>query len=117
MPSAVEAGLIERLLPRALKERDDLAQGFFAAVMLLPEEAPADPLAALRALGSDAFNQITFLVAGAYLLDPEINRRLRYPGQEAMHETPDYDEIMETVDRVQARGQRYIPTPDATKSS
>lgn len=111
MPSALQAGLIERLLPRALKERDDMAQDFVTTVLRLPEIAPANPLQALRDLGPDAFSLISFLIAGAYLLDPEVNRRLRYPGQEALVESPDYDEIIETVDRVQARGPRYIPTP------
>ncbi|AZO07861.1 hypothetical protein EJ074_01035 [Mesorhizobium sp. M3A.F.Ca.ET.080.04.2.1] len=108
MPSATEAGVPERLLPRALKERHDLAPSFFLALSRLPETCPSSPLDAIRALGSDDFHTISFLIAGAYFLDETVNRKLRYPGQEALHETPDYDEIMEAIERVQARGSVYV---------
>lgn len=112
MPSATQAGLIERLLPRALKERDDLAEPFFTALSRLPQYAPADPMSAIRALGPEDFHRISFLIAGAYFLDEEVNRKLRYPGQTAMHETPDYEEIMDVVERVQARGVVYLDVPE-----
>lgn len=108
MPSATEARVQERLLPRALKERDDMAQSFFNALSRLPEECPVDPLGAIRALGADDFYVISFLIAGAYFLDETVARKLRYPGQEALYETPDYDEIMETIERVQSRGAVYL---------
>lgn len=108
MPSATEAGVPERLLPRALKERDDLAPSFFLALSRLPEARPSNPLDAIRALGADDFHTVSFLIAGAYFLDEDVNRKLRYPGQEALHETPDYDEIMEAIERVQARGTVYL---------
>ncbi|ASP83153.1 hypothetical protein [Sinorhizobium meliloti] len=113
MPSATEAGVPDRLLPRALKERDDLAPSFFRALLRLPETGPKDPMDAIRALGADDFHSIAFLIAGAYFLDEAINRKLRYPGQEALHETPDYDELMETIERVQSRGQVYLDVPDS----
>lgn len=112
MPSATEAGVPERLLPRALKERDDLAPAFFKALARLPEARPKDALDAIRALGAEDFHTISFLIAGAYFLDEAVNRKIRYPGQEALHETPDYDEIMETIERVQARGSVYVDVPD-----
>lgn len=108
MPSATEAGVPERLLPRALKERQDLAPSFFAALSRLPEACPSNPLDAILALGADDFHTVSFLIAGAYFLDEAVNRKLRYPGQEALHETPDYDEIMEIVEKVQARGAVYV---------
>ena len=112
MPSATEAGVPERLLPRALKERDDLAPAFFKALLRLPETRPKDALDAIRALGAEDFHTISFLIAGAYFLDEAVNRKIRYPGQEALHETPDYDEIMEAIERVQARGPVYVDVPD-----
>jgi len=115
MPSATEAGVPERLLPRALKERDDLAPAFFSALSRLPEAKPSDALGAIRALGADDFHTISFLIAGAYLLDEAINSKLRYPGQEAVIETPDYDEIMEVIERVQSRGSIYLDVPDSPK--
>jgi hypothetical protein len=112
MPSATEAGVLDRHLPRALKERDDLAPAFLAAVARLPEQPPLDPLAAIRALGADDFQRISFLIAGAYFLDEEVNRNLRYPGQEAVFEDPDYDEIMDIVERVTERGKVYVEAPE-----
>jgi hypothetical protein len=111
MPSATEAGVPERLLPRALKERHDLAPSFFLALSRLPEARPENPLEAIRALGADDFYTVSFLIAGAYFLDEAVNRKLRYPGQEALYETPDYDEIMEIIERVQARGSVYVDVP------
>ncbi|WP_431324739.1 hypothetical protein [Rhizobium sp. YTU87027] len=116
MPSAMDAGMLERLLPRALKERDDMAPSFFKALSRLPEARPDDPLDAIRALGADDFYVISFLIAGAYFLDEAVTKRLRYPGQEALYETPDYDEIMEAIERVQSRGQVYLDVPDGLES-
>ena len=112
MPSATEAGVLDRLLPRALKAREDLAPAFFAAVSRLPEQRPQAPLAAIKALGADDFQRISFLIAGAYFLDDEVNRKLHYPGQEAVFENPDYDEIMDIVERVTARGKVYVEAPE-----
>lgn len=117
MPSATEAGVPERLLPRALKEREDMAPAFFKALSRLPETRPKNPLDAIQALGGDDFDTISFLIAGAYFLDEAVNRKIRYPGQEALYETPDYDEIMETIERVQARGSVYLDVPDSRGSS
>lgn len=111
MPSASEAGISDRLLPRALRERDDLAPAFLAALSRLPETAPQAPLAAIKALGAADFQTISFLIAGAYFLDEEVNRKLHYPGQEAVFEDADYDEIMDVVERVTARGQVYLDAP------
>ncbi|PDT04133.1 hypothetical protein [Rhizobium chutanense] len=113
MPSATEAGIIDHLLPRALKERDDMAPSFLKALSRLPENRPDNALEVIRALGGEDFHVISFLIAGAYFLDEAITGKLRYPGQEAMHETPDYDEIMDTIERVQARGAVYLDVPEA----
>ncbi|CAN7688269.1 hypothetical protein LJR235_005486 [Pararhizobium sp. LjRoot235] len=116
MPSATEAGMLERLLPRALKERDDMAPSFFEAISRLPETRPNDPMDAIRALGTDGFYVISFLIAGAYFLDEAVNQKLRYPGQEALYDTPDYDELMETIERVQSRGAVYLEVPPGSES-
>lgn len=112
MPSATEAGMIEKLLPIALKERDDLAPSFFAALSGLPDVRPNEPMKVLRAINPDDFQLISFLIAGAYFLDADVNQRLRYPGQEAVLENPDFDEIIDIAERVQARGHVYLEVPD-----
>jgi hypothetical protein len=108
MPSALEAGVIDILLPRALKARPELGPPLIAALSRLPAEAPINPLVALKQLGDADFDQISHLIAGAYFLDFEVNRRLKYPGQEAMDYAPDYDEVMEVAQRVMDRGNIYV---------
>lgn len=108
MPGAMEAGMLEKLLPQALKARDDMASDFFEALQCLPEMRPEDPLGTIRALGAKDFHTLSFLIAGAYFLDEAVNRKLRYPGQEEIREAPDYDEIIETVETVQSRGAIYL---------
>jgi hypothetical protein len=112
MPSALEVGVIDRLLPRALKSRPDLEADFIDALKRLPEVAPADPLAAVQSLGDAHFEHVSHLIAGAYFLDDEVNRRLKYPGQQALHDTPDYDEVMEVAENIMGRGVIFITTPD-----
>lgn len=108
MPSALEAGVIETLLPRALKARPELGPPLVAALQRLPAEPPPHPLTTLKELGSADFDQISHLIAGAYFLDFEVNRRLKYPGQEALDYAPDYDEVMDVAQRVIDRGNIYV---------
>ncbi|MCW2833523.1 MAG: hypothetical protein JWN68_1476 [Nocardioides sp.] len=108
MPSAVEAGVIDRLLPRALQARPDLAGPLVAALADLPVLVPEDPLGAVRALEGAQFELVSHVIAGAYFLDDEINRRLKYPGQESLGYDPDFEEIEEVINRVIARGPVFI---------
>ena len=108
MPSASEANVPTVLLPRALKARPEFVLPFVSAMARLPADAPADPLFAIRALGAEDFEMVSHLIAGAYFLDDDINRRLRYPGQQALTDTPDYDEVMDVVQRVIDRGPTYV---------
>lgn len=108
MPSAVEAGVVTTLLPRALKARPDLAPAFIELIGDLPSEEPNKPLEALNALGKDHFEHVAHFIAGAFFLSTEVNERLKYPGQQAMPHDPDYDEIFEIIDRVHERGPVYV---------
>lgn len=110
MPSAREAGVVDTYLARALVARDDMADAFLAEVGRLPAQAPADPLAALTALGP-GFDRICRLVAGAFFLDEAVNRKLRYPGQQAIVREQDYEPMIAAIDAVIARGLRYTPVP------
>jgi hypothetical protein len=108
LPSASEAQVPTLLMPRALRAREDLIEPFVTILERLPATVPERPMEALRALGDGDFETVSHLVAGAYFLDAEINRKLRYPGQESMDYAPDYDEIMDVVQRVIDRGPIYI---------
>ncbi|UUX94044.1 hypothetical protein [Aquabacterium sp. J223] len=108
MPSARDAGVPEIFLPRALALRDDWAAAFIAALASLPPEAPREPLAAIRALDPQSYYIVGQLVAGAYFMNAQVRQALRYPGQQSLHDEPDYDEIMAAAERVQARGSAYV---------
>ena len=61
-----------------------------------------------------AFNLISTVVAGAYLLVPEIREHVGYPGQHRDRPSNDQaaEELMDGIlDPVIDRGAIYIPTP------
>lgn len=110
--SASEIGVMDRLLPMALKTRSDLAPDFLDIVARFPAEKPADPLASVRALSSEDRALLGRFIAGAYLASAEVMKTLGYPGFEALHSQPDYDEIMEAVEPIIARGPCYRVLPE-----
>lgn len=107
MPSALDAGVADHLLGRALKVRPDMIEPFVAAMSRLPAQAPAEPLAALLALGEADFGLVSRFIAGAYFLNEGVAARLGYRGQEALDIDPDYEEILAVTAEVQARGPIY----------
>ncbi|MFK0334658.1 hypothetical protein ACIQUB_26480 [Rhizobium sp. NPDC090275] len=108
-PSARDVGVQETLLPMALKTRSDLAPAVLSIVAGFPRERPADPLALVAALSPDDRALLGRFVAGAYLASQDVMAQLGYPGFQALHIEPDYDEIMEAVEPIIARGPCYRP--------
>ncbi len=106
-PSAREIGVQEWLLPMALKTRADLAPAVLAIVARFPAERPADPLALVRDLTAEDRALLGRFVAGAYLASSDVMSALGYPGFQALHIEPDYDEIMAAVEPIIARGPCY----------
>lgn len=113
MPSALDAGVPDVFIPRAMALRDDWAPLFIAALASLPAEPPPEPLLAIRALDPMSYYIVGQLVAGAYFMNAQVRQTLRYPGQQALHDAPDYDEIMAACERVQAHGPVYIHSKDS----
>lgn len=112
LPSARAVFEDRPLLQRALVVRSDLASSFFEVIEDLPEESPADALGFLgSALSTENFELVSQLIAGAYFLEPAVNEGLGYPGQGALPLEPDYDEIFELIEDVQARGPRFVEPP------
>lgn len=108
MPSASQIDLVHHYLPEVLLLRDDMADNFYAALAQLPEQAPENGLEALEKMDPKHFECITRLVAGAFFLDPGVNAKLGYGGQDAIWETPNYDEIVDRIQTVLDRGDVYI---------
>ncbi len=106
MPSASEAGVLDRHLRAALLRRDDLAPGFVLAVGRAAELAPVD-LDGLLTLSDTDFGLISRVIAGAYFMNAEVNERLGYRGQSEMRETVDYDEIISLIEAPVGRGDVY----------
>ena len=108
MPSASAAGVQEKLLPRALQARPDLSPKFFEIVASLPVIPPKDPLAVVNAIPTLDLDVVGRFIAGAYFSGEEVAKSLRFSGYEALPYDPDYDEIMETVAPIIARGTCYV---------
>jgi hypothetical protein len=113
-PSADEAGLASTFIDQALALRPDLATDFRAQ---LTEARGADPRAfceKLRASDPAAFERLTFMLAGAYLLSPSARRWLGYEGQQGEYQDgspqPEYGP-RGLLDAVRARGPIYRKTP------
>lgn len=113
-PSADEAGMASTFLDQALALRPDLATDFRAR---LAEARGADPRAfceKLRVSDPAAFERLTFVLTGAYLLSPVARRWLGYEGQQGEHQDgspqPEYGPHG-LLDAVRARGPIYRQTP------
>lgn len=106
-PAARDVGVQDRLLPMALKTRSDLAPAVLSIVAKFPADRPADPLVLVAALSADDRALLGRFIAGAYLASQNVMDKLGYPGFQALHIEPDYDEIMEAVEPIIARGPCY----------
>jgi MoxR-like ATPase len=112
-PAASEAPGYGRRLDVALRARSDAFDDVVSVAADLSEVATAELLGALRTLSVErpvAFAAVSSVLAGAYLLLPEIRRSINYPGQEARPARFDEaaEEIMDGIlDPVLARGHFY----------
>lgn len=108
MPSAIEAGVLDIFLPQALAARDDMLPAFGGAIEQLPAAKPDNPMDVMRALPDGGFDVLSRVIAGAYFWSPDINRKLKYPGQQEIRENPDYDFLIDRIATVVDRGDIYI---------
>lgn len=113
MPSASQAHVLDKHLRIALLKRDDMKDAFLAAISRLPAQEPDDAVAAIRALGGAEFDCCARVIAGAYFSDTDVNRALKYPGQQEINSAPDYEAIVDAVQSVMSRDNVYIETPPA----
>ena len=91
---------------------------FDAFVAVVAAAGAADDLAvwlrALHASDRAAFDLLSTVVAGAYLMVPEVRAHVGYPGQH--RDRPDLEQAVEELtdgilDPVIERGPIYVPTP------
>lgn len=114
-PSASEADVHTVWIDRALSARPDLAP-LVRRVLQAPGE-PQDVLDRLKSEDEAAFDELGFIVAGAYLINPKIRKGFGYPGG-VPEKNPAFPDEAEAylddgiLDRVIERGPIYRPTPD-----
>lgn len=115
MPAGSQAPGYETWLARALAARPDAFEAVLAAATRLGGLGDAELATELRRLCADEpleFHPLSAVVAGAYLMVPEIRAAIGYPGQERKH--PRFDEAAEEImdgilDPVIERGSIYTP--------
>jgi len=118
-PSASEADVHTKWIDRALSARPDLAP--LVRRVLETSGEPQDVLDRLKSEDETAFDELGFLVAGAYLINPKVRKGFGYPGS-VPEKNPAFPDEAEAylddgiLDRVISRGPIYRPTPDLETS-
>jgi hypothetical protein len=120
LPSASAAGVHSKWIDRVLEIRPDLTDSLVAA--LSEEGEPRVVLERLRSANAATFGMLTFVVSGAYFLNPEVRRLLGYPGRApARHPAAagEFEHYMEgdILEPVRERGPIYRPTPESRASA
>jgi hypothetical protein len=119
-PAATSEPEFDRWLRRAVDARADAFDAIVAEVARLDGADPGEVDAALRRLAEEQpadFQALSAVIAGAWLMVPEVRARIGYPGQRR-----DPARLEEAVDQISdgilepvlARGPVY--TPDGTQS-
>jgi hypothetical protein len=114
MPSASEAGATGEWLDAVLTARPDLAVPLAGLAPAAAGMDPAEAIAALPERDPAAWAAFTTAIPAAYFMNPEVRRRLGYPGQEAVPIDPDAPpDYLEDglLDSVKGRPPVFRPTP------
>lgn len=110
MPSASEANVSNEEIDRVMASRPDL-HGRLAMALDEPGK-PAEALARLATRAPATFEALTVAVFGAYYMNREVRKRLRYPGQQARPISEHHgDDIWALLEPVIQGGPIYrVPT-------
>jgi hypothetical protein len=114
MPSASEAGAVGEWLDAVLAARPDLAIPLGGLTAAAAGMSPAEALATLPERDPGAWAAFTTAIPAAYFMNPDVRRRLGYPGQQAVPIDPDApaDYLSDgLLDSVKSRPPVYRPTP------
>ncbi len=118
MPAASEAGAAGKRLDEVLRLRSDLEEPLQRLTERARRADPAGEVERLQAEEPDAFEALSTAVAGAYFLNPDVRRRMGYPGQERRpieaEDPPDYEQDG-LLGSVVERGTIYRPTPESRR--
>lgn len=113
MPAATSVETQFTWIDHALQARPDLLEPLRTSLRFGSPDDPASAITGLHRDRPELFDAFSVLVAGAYLMVPEVKRRIGYPGQEdrpiSGDDTPLYVDMLEAVVE---RGPVYRPTPN-----
>ena len=112
-PAATSVGVHREMLDAVLNIRPDLDAGFRRALEFCAGRDTSEALNALAQEDADAFNALTTVTTGGYMMTDEARAAVGYPGQEAapydVDETPEYV-TNGMLERVIRRGPIYRDT-------
>jgi hypothetical protein len=118
MPAASEAGAVGEHLDEVLRLRSDLEEPLRQVADRARGTDPAAEAKRLQTEEPEAFEALCTAIAGAYFLNPDVRRRMGYPGQERRpieaEEPPDYEQDGLLASVVE-RGTIYRPTPESRR--
>ncbi|WP_193241874.1 hypothetical protein [Streptomyces phaeolivaceus] len=120
-PAATDDPDFAAHLSRALDARVDAFESITRMLAALSGRAAPDVHHALRRLSEsepEAFQALSTVVAGAWLIGPATRERIGYPGQRAAPAPVDRgaDEVSDGIlDPVLARGPVFRPTPSQSR--
>jgi hypothetical protein len=116
MYSASAAGVADQWLDKVLEARPDLTVGLTSLLSKVAGGEPCAVVSQLRSNDPATFGILAEIAAGAYFMNPDVQRAIGYAGQNQrpIEPEPDYlqDGLLESVIR---RGPIYRPTPDTTQ--
>ena len=116
-PAASQAPDYERWLRRAIGARAEQFDLLVQTIAMLSDTSEDQMLEALRSLdrtGPKAFHLLSSVVAGAYVMVPEVRGLIGYPGQ--VRNIPTLEEAVDQIsdgilDPVLERDPIFVPTP------
>ncbi|GII92789.1 hypothetical protein [Sinosporangium siamense] len=116
LPSARAAGVHKGLLDQVARARPDLVPPLLDALAALGDAPGLALVEGLATTAPDAYAALTLVVAGGYVMSPQVTEPLRYTPNET--EIVDPRDTLNAVaegllDQVRARGPIYRVPPDA----
>jgi len=103
MPAASAAGVADAGMEAVLTARPDLLEPLHVALSTAAYDEPTQALAILRDKHPAVYSALGELVAGAYYLHPDIQRRMGYRGRQAI--------AIDVTDSVLAKGDAELLAP------
>lgn len=117
-PSASQAGVPGTWVDRVLESRPDMAEELVSLLKAVEGQDPREVVQRLQSQPGTQFDTLKEVVAGAYFLNPEVNRAIGYPGKQDIPVATTAEDLEKLTARLQEltapvveRGPVYRPCP------